>query len=567
MKRLHYGLTLLLVTATTPVVCAQGGKGQQFAFLVACSKYDVTELKPLPYSSAEMDEFRAALIKTGFVPENIKFMRDRSLKEDEYRFLPEKARILKEFKLLLERVGPDDTLLVALNGHGLQFKGDRTGFFCPLDARVNDKSSLIQLDGDGGLFDLLQKCKARRKLLICNACRNDPTNNQALAASKVELDDGYNEEIPPGIAALYSCQKGQKSYYYDDKDDRTKGRKRSLFYHHLIEAWNGHYVDPGQKVTLEHVFNAVCRKTAVDADSYFGQPQVPQPRRLYEGEWVVAVPVPVKVIPKETPSAERVYTEVKNDLLEQVLRNLNVQFQKKTYPDGDAMYSFQLGGQSVRLFSYGGRDLMIDATYRNVALAAINQYNADRKYIRAVAYSNKEKGDYTALESNLDCQGGVTEEIVRSFIANFPGDARHFSEYIAKVPTETVKLHNAVTDGQIEKILRDIGVTFKRNAVSDTQCSYDFTIDGYSMRLTKFDGGKDIMIDAHFRRAPLATVNQYNADRKFIRAVVYNLNADNEYTALESNFDCVAGVTDEMIRYFITIFSTECKEFSKRVFN
>jgi hypothetical protein len=566
MKRLHYGLTLMLLGVMASSACAQGGGGQQFAFLVACSKYDITELKPLPYSVAEMSEFRAALVKTGFTPANIKFMRDRQLNDDEYRFLPEKAKILREFKLLLDRVGKQDTLLVAIDGHGLQFKGDRTGYFCPLDARVGDKSTLIQLDGDGGLFDLLQKSGAKRKLLIVNACRNDPTNNVALASNKVELDDSYSEEIPPGIAALYSCQKGQRSYYYDEKDDRTKGRQRSLFFHHLIESWNGRYVDGGQKVTLEHVFNTVCRKTAADADTYFGQPQVPQPRRLYEGEWVVAIPVPPKEVPHETPAAERIYTQVTSNVVEQILRKMDVQFQKKDYGDGEAMYSFTLNGQAMRLWNYGGRDLMVDGKFRVVSVDAINRYNVDSKFLRAVAYAaTKDVAPYTALESNLDCVGGVTEEIVRAFIANFPGDAKHFANYLANVPAEQVTLIRAVTDQQVEKILRGLNVEFRRNVVNATQTTFDFTLDGYSLRLTRFDGGKDIMIHANFNKTTLARINHWNHNRKFVRAVAYNLNLNNEYTALESNFECTPGVSEDMIRFFVTIFPFECRAFNEHL--
>jgi hypothetical protein len=570
MKRLHYALTLLLLAVTAPCACAQGGKGQQFAFLVACSKYDVTELKPLPYSVAEMSDFRAALIKTGFAPDNIKFLRDRQLKEDEYRFLPERSKILREFKLLLERVGKEDTLLVALNGHGLQFKGERTGYYCPLDARVTDKSSLIPLDSEGGLFEMLQKSGAKRKLLIVNACRNDPTNNLALAASKVELDDGYNEEVPPGIAALYSCQKGQRSYYYDEKDERTKGRQRSLFFHHLIESWNGRYVEQGQKVTLEHVFNTVCRKTAADADSFFGQPQVPQPKRLYEGEWVVAIPLPPKEMPDTTPAAERIYTQVTGNLLEQILRKLDVQFQKKDYGDGEAMYSFTLNGRAMRLWNYAGRDLMADANFDKVVnAAALNQYNVDRKFIRAVAYNPKGKNAYTSLESNLDCVGGVTEEIIRAFIVNFPSDVAHFGEYIAKLPTEVnpppaaaAKLYQTISDDQIEQILGGLNLRYKKNIVSKTQTTFDFKLEGFELRLYNY-GGKDLMIDAIFRKTPLARINHWNNSRKFVRAVAYNLNAANEYASLEANFECTPGVSEDMVRFFITIFPVECKAFDE----
>jgi hypothetical protein len=302
MKRHHIGLTLLLVASMNPAVFAQT-RGENFAFLVACSNYDLNELRKLPYSGAEIGEFRSALLKTGFPTENIKFLHDRKLEDP--RFLPEKKKILKELNLLLRRVTEHDTLLVALDGHGLQFKGERSAYFCPLDAQVSDKSTLIPLDGPGGLYEMLAGCKAQRKLLIVNACRNDPLSDHSQASTKLELADDYSETVPEGIAALYSCQKGQRSYYYDVEDKRTKGRERSLFYHHLIEAWQGKYAQQGAKVTIEHVFAQVVRKTSQDADVLFGRAQVPQVKRAYEGDWVITKAVPVAVpVPPERKNAD-----------------------------------------------------------------------------------------------------------------------------------------------------------------------------------------------------------------------------------------------------------------------
>jgi hypothetical protein len=556
MTRHPFSLSLLLIAATSSAVYAQTGKGQQFAFLVACSKYEVTELKPLPYSYDEMKDFRTALIRTGYSPDNIKFMRDRQLTDDEYRFLPEKAKILKEFKVLLARVGPEDSLLVALNGHGLQFKGDRTGFFCPLDARVSDKANLIPLDGVGGIFELLQSksCKAKRKLLIVNACRNDPTSNVALAGTKIDLVDDYAEEVPPGIAALYSCQKGQRSYYYPE----SQKRHRSLFFHHLIEAWNGRYVRPGEKVTIDHVFQEVARKTSVDADKLFGEAQVPQPKRLYEGEWIVtAVPVPMERSP-DLPAAT-LHTNASADLLERILNSLNVTFSKSA--GSTTTYRFALQGQQVRLSNFGGSDLMMDASFSKANLQAINNYNVDRKFIRAVAYNRGAGNEYTALESNLDCVGGVSEEMIRTFIANFAGEARDFAAYLAKQPVESApQLFTSISNNQVEQILRNMNIQFQKNVVSDTETAYNFNLDGQAIRLTNY--GSDLMVDARWRKAALSTLNQYNYDNKFIRTVAYNRGANNEYTALESNLDCVGGVTEERIRAFITVFPSYCRNFA-----
>ncbi len=268
--------------ALPALLLAQTGTsaGRNYAFLVACSDYDVNELRKLPFTIREMAEFRDALVSTGFDPANIKFLHDDA---KDRRFLPERAKVAKELHLLLARIKPADTLVVAFNGHGLQFQGDKSGYFCPLDAQVTKRETLLPMDE---VFEQLQRCPAARKLLIVNACRNDPLGTRSQATTKVELVDRY-EEVPAGIAALYACGPGERSYYYDPEDKRSQGRRRSLFMHHLIEAWRGKYA-PGKAVTLEHVFASVEDNTVREADELFGQVQKPRVKRQYNGTWVVA---------------------------------------------------------------------------------------------------------------------------------------------------------------------------------------------------------------------------------------------------------------------------------------
>jgi formylglycine-generating enzyme required for sulfatase activity len=277
----------LLLAALCAAPALPGGqkKGSQFAVLVAVSKYAKTDQwRPLPYTIDEMKDFQGVLLSTGFAKENIEFLHDQQT-DDKLR--PTSANLLKKLKLMLEEIGDNDTLLVALNGHGVQYRGEPTGYFCPVNADLLDKKTLVPMDGKDGIYGLLEQCKAKRKLLIVNACRNDPTRDLSFAAEKVQLVDRDETEVPKGIAAIFSCKPGQKSYYYPEE----KNIKRSMFYHHVIEAWRGKYAE-GEKVTLDHVFDVVTRKTAADARNIFSEAQTPWPRRTYEGEWLLSMANP-----------------------------------------------------------------------------------------------------------------------------------------------------------------------------------------------------------------------------------------------------------------------------------
>ncbi len=291
------GLIALLsgsLALPTLLTAQGGGKGTQYALLVACSRYEKAEFKQLPYTGNDVALFRRALLATGFDGENVLTLHDD---RPETRDRPLKRHILDKLGLLLDDMRPQDTLVVALSGHGIQFKNDPVSYFVPLDGRVSDRASLIPLSGPGGLYERHKGCKAKKKLLLVNACRNDPTVSVDFAGTRVELVDEDRDEVPEGIAAIYSCKAGQLSYYDPD-------RKVALFFEHAARAWKGEY-SGGMPVTLDAFFEQVRAKTKADAIRTLNRSQVPVVVREYRGEWVVTAAAkppaskpPVVAVPK-----------------------------------------------------------------------------------------------------------------------------------------------------------------------------------------------------------------------------------------------------------------------------
>jgi formylglycine-generating enzyme required for sulfatase activity len=265
--------TSFIAFASMALALMQNPKGEQYAFLVGCSKYDPDELAEIPFGVSELEEFRQLLLTSGYPEANIKFLRD----DAERRFISEKKQILTELKLILKRAKKNDTILIALNGHGVQFKGDETGYFCPLDAKLMNKESLIPTQE---IYDLVKECKASQKVILINACRNDPTSATSQAANRINLTDKNQDKVPEGIAALYSCDEGEKSYFYDPKNERFKDRRRSFFYHQVMETWK----EANGDLTVDEFFAKVTSKTAADADRVYGKAQNPVVRRELQGE-------------------------------------------------------------------------------------------------------------------------------------------------------------------------------------------------------------------------------------------------------------------------------------------
>ncbi len=182
-----------------------GGR-TKYAFIVAVSHYDEQNgLKPLPFTVKDVEGFRDSLLASGYEAKNIRMLHDElpTAQNPGFRFVPKKAEIMAELALLLKFVEPDDSVIVALNGHGVHLKGDKTSHFCPLNADLGRKTNLLPMDGPDGLYPLLEKCQAKSKLLIAGMCRNDPkefpADSQAAESIDLSAPENRRKVSPPCI--------------------------------------------------------------------------------------------------------------------------------------------------------------------------------------------------------------------------------------------------------------------------------------------------------------------------------------------------------------------------------
>src|SRR5262245_17958174 len=155
------------------------GKGGRYALLVGVRQYDRAELTALDYTENDVTVL-AQVLRDGGYKRVVLLTQTRGAHEA--RYLPTAANIRKEMTSLLEDRTEDDTLVVAFAGHGVQFTGSDEPYFCPMDAKISDKKTLISL---GEIYGELKKCKAKVKVLFSDACRNDPLPKGTRAA----LDD------------------------------------------------------------------------------------------------------------------------------------------------------------------------------------------------------------------------------------------------------------------------------------------------------------------------------------------------------------------------------------------
>jgi tetratricopeptide (TPR) repeat protein len=265
---------------TTSASGAKGrAKAQSYAFLVAVQDYDGDEFRPLEYTRRDIEDFRRVLVESGFPADNIVLLHDRQ----KYRFLPLADNIRKELELLLRRIEKGDTLVVALSGHGVQLRAKEKGkhgtpYFCPADARLKDRKNLIGLEE---LYRRIKACPGGHKLLLVDACRNDPLiEGRGLPDTDLETLTGQRLPLPEATAALFSCSSGERSF---ERKDLGHG----VFFYHVIQGWQGAAADADGRVTLEGLAAYTKRETIKYLQKVGRATQRPYLRTSLEGEWVL----------------------------------------------------------------------------------------------------------------------------------------------------------------------------------------------------------------------------------------------------------------------------------------
>ncbi|MFO0967363.1 MAG: YbjN domain-containing protein [Gemmataceae bacterium] len=135
---------------------------------------------------------------------------------------------------------------------------------------------------------------------------------------------------------------------------------------------------------------------------------------------------------QEKAAPRKLAPRASGDVLEGVLKDLDLTFKKETDKGGAQGYVFQRGDTRIRLLNYNGEDLWIEAVFdKPLTLAQANQWNVQAKYTRCVLLDNDGKAT-VSLEMQLDCIKGVTPGMIRQFLIHFGGELREFQIYAGK---------------------------------------------------------------------------------------------------------------------------------------
>jgi uncharacterized caspase-like protein len=218
--------------------------GRRYALLVGVNDY--TYFSDLTYCDDDINNLGRVLQRSGFDPRDTIVLRDGLT---DRHLLPFRNNILTQFKNQLDSVQPNDLVLVAFSGHGVHLNGK--SYLCASDANLDRAGeTMIALDT---LYEMLQASPASQKLLIVDACRNDPTPSGTRAPSSIgetnEFTRSLQQQVPPrGTMLLNSCAPNQ----YSVEDPKFKS---GVFMHYVIEGLRGQAdADKDSKISLFELY-------------------------------------------------------------------------------------------------------------------------------------------------------------------------------------------------------------------------------------------------------------------------------------------------------------------------
>jgi formylglycine-generating enzyme required for sulfatase activity len=214
-------LALLAVADASPALA-----GKKYALLVGINEYQHRKLRPLRYAEADVKELADVLKKAGYQTTVL----TGSAPDDDLKAT--KKCIEKHLEAIMLKCKKGDLVVVAFSGHGMQFekkaKDDpEVAYFCPVDARPfpRYRSTMVSLNL---VYQQMEASFDGLKLLLVDACRDDP---DVARGSKGGVT-GDSLPPPEGVAALFSCKAGERSW----ENDKLK---HSVFFHHVLQCLKG----------------------------------------------------------------------------------------------------------------------------------------------------------------------------------------------------------------------------------------------------------------------------------------------------------------------------------------
>jgi hypothetical protein len=207
------------------------GPVKRWAVLVGINRY--MDFGPLRVCASDVEAITDTLQQSGY--ENIRSLTDGAERK------PTRNEILMAMETTAELTGANDLLLFYFSGHG--DVENNKGYLIAQDTyHRNLEETGVALSK---VKEMMKKAAANKKVIIIDACHAGADLDSK--GDKRMTEDFIREvyEKARGWAALASCEQGQLSYQWGEK-------QRSVFTHFLLEALAGEADFHDKKIVSVH---------------------------------------------------------------------------------------------------------------------------------------------------------------------------------------------------------------------------------------------------------------------------------------------------------------------------
>ncbi len=232
-------------------------KGRKIAVLIGVNEYSNRPYENLKYAERDMERLKEVLEKAGF--EIVMLLGSakgpkEATQKNIHQVLINNAE--KNQRFILRNVTENDTVLIALSGHGEQIPvkvGDKeteVPFFCPKNAETGNASTLISINS---ILEAIDQKKAT-SLVLVDACRKfaKPVEGKKSGAS---MDRAKVQSLRDGIGVMFACSDRQEAI-----ESAKAGDGHGLFFFSVLEAMKSAQPNPKGQITWESLVPEIRSK-------------------------------------------------------------------------------------------------------------------------------------------------------------------------------------------------------------------------------------------------------------------------------------------------------------------
>ncbi len=194
-----------------PLGALQPLKRENYALLIGVHSPG-KELPDFVHAEPDVVELGRLLVAGGYRPDRVTVL-TQTLADQKKVPAPTAEEIRKRVGDLTARCTEEDSILVALVGHVVQFPGGEESLFCPAESVLATPASLLPLRD---VYARLKTCKARSRLLVLDGWRREWLKDGP-AARAVTRERAARLVPDSDVAVWVCCSAGERGYEHPDQ--------------------------------------------------------------------------------------------------------------------------------------------------------------------------------------------------------------------------------------------------------------------------------------------------------------------------------------------------------------